>query len=166
MARYCRFPSRFSLLRTVVFLTGCSLGLSQAVFAQSVKSAPSQSLQTAASAGSTLPVPATPKPNAQPTFFVAPSLALSGAPSSVAVGDLNGDGNLDLVVANFDTGKISVLLGLGNGKFSTPIDYPVGKQPAFVLIGDVNGDGKLDVIDIPNQHERRLLANRVVDRGR
>src|SRR5271165_6917777 len=146
MARYCRFPSRFSLLRTVVFLTACSLGLSQAVLAQSVKSAPSQSLQTAASASSTLPVPATPKPIAQPTFLVAPSLALSGAPSSVAVGDLNGDGKLDLVVANFDAGKISVLLGQGNGQFATPVDYPVGKQPAFVLIGDVNGDGKLDVV--------------------
>ena len=64
----------------------------------------------------------------------------------MAAGDLNGDGKLDLVVANFDAGKISVLLGQGNGQFATAVDYPVGKQPAFVLVGDVNGDGKLDVV--------------------
>ena len=51
-----------------------------------------------------------------------------------------------LVVANFDAGKISVLLGKGNGQFAAPVDYPVGKQPSFLLVGDVNGDGKLDVV--------------------
>ncbi|MGO9519535.1 MAG: FG-GAP-like repeat-containing protein, partial [Candidatus Korobacteraceae bacterium] len=131
---------------TVILLTCYCLGLSQAAYTQSVKPSPIQSLQTASPASSTLSPPATPKPNTLPTFLVAPSLALSGAPSSIAAGDLNGDGKLDLVVANFDTAKISILLGQGNGTFATPVDYPVGKQPTFVLVGDVNGDGKLDVV--------------------
>src|SRR5271166_4606842 len=154
MARHCRFPSCCSLLWTVI-LWICCLGIAQAAYGQSVKPTPSQSRQTSASASSTLPVPATPKPNTLPTFLVAPSLALSGAPSSIAAGDLNGDGKLDLVVANFDTGKISILLGQGNGTFATPVDYPVGKQPTFVLVGDVNGDGKLDVV-VCNEAEGTL----------
>ncbi len=85
-------------------------------------------------------------------------MALSGAPSSVAAGDLNGDGKLDLVIANFDAGTISVLLGQGNGKFATAVDYAVGKQPAFVLLGDVNGDGKLNVVVATELTERSACS--------
>jgi hypothetical protein len=73
-------------------------------------------------------------------------VAFSGSPTSVAAGDLTSNGKLDLVVTDFDAGRISVLLRQGNGQFAKPVDYPVGKQPSFVLVGDVNGDGKLDVV--------------------
>src|SRR5271165_1440226 len=115
MARHCRFPSLCSWLWIVVLLTLCNLALSQTAFAQSVQSAPSQSPQTPVSSGSILQSPASPQPTAAKTFLVAPALAVSGAPSSVAAGDLNGDGKLDLVIASFDAGKISVLSGQGNG---------------------------------------------------
>ncbi|MGA2003699.1 MAG: FG-GAP-like repeat-containing protein [Terriglobales bacterium] len=86
--------------------------------------------------------------------FQAPVSYNSGgnAPSSIAVGDVNGDGKLDVVVANncvesCDHGVVGVLLGNGDGTFQSPILYNSGEPNAYsVAIGDLNGDGKLDVI--------------------
>jgi hypothetical protein len=65
----------------------------------------------------------------------------------VAIGDLNGDGKPDLVVANSDGyDNISVLLGNGDGTFQTRINYAVGSVPYSVALGDLNSDGKLDVV--------------------
>ena len=74
-------------------------------------------------------------------------------PYSVALADVNGDGNLDLIVANESQsktdaeGSISVMLGKGNGTFRPPVNYSSGGQSAYsVSVADVNGDGKLDLI--------------------
>jgi hypothetical protein len=65
---------------------------------------------------------------------------------SVAVGDFNGDGKLDLAVADYVTGTVSVLLGNGNGTFQTHVDYVTGGLPESVAVGDFNHDGKLDLV--------------------
>ena len=78
-------------------------------------------------------------------------------PYSVAVGDVNGDGIPDLVVANWTesgyclrklgNGGVSVLLGNGDGTFQAPVTYSSGGYGAWqVAIADVNGDGKPDLI--------------------
>jgi hypothetical protein len=67
-------------------------------------------------------------------------------PQSEAVGDFNGDGRLDLVVANSSSNNISVLLNNGKGGFGAATNFAVGSSPRGVAVGDFNGDGKLDVV--------------------
>jgi hypothetical protein len=66
-------------------------------------------------------------------------------PWSMAVGDFNGDGHLDLAVANLLSDNVSVLLGKGDGTFQNTQSYAAGSYPDFVAVGDFNGDGHLDL---------------------
>jgi hypothetical protein len=75
-------------------------------------------------------------------------------PVSVVVADVNGDGKLDIVVANSScvqvdcpAPSIGVLLGNGDGTFRAAVTYfPGGIQPRSVAVADVNGDGKPDLL--------------------
>jgi hypothetical protein len=69
-------------------------------------------------------------------------------PSEAAIGDLNGDGNNDIVVTNEDGGDISVLLGHGDGTFTAEaVNYDTGGYPWMTpMLADFNGDGLLDVV--------------------
>src|SRR5262245_11812623 len=82
-------------------------------------------------------------------------------PLSVAVGDFNGDGQLDLVTANLFGDSVSVLLGNGDGTFQTAQSYPVGPSPSAVAVGDFNGDGIPDLAVIGSSPDRVgvLLGN-------
>ena len=66
-------------------------------------------------------------------------------PIAMAVGDVDGDGNLDLIVANINDGTVSVLLGNGNGTFQGQTTFATGENPESVAVGDFNRDGRLDL---------------------
>jgi fibronectin type 3 domain-containing protein len=95
--------------------------------------------------------------NGDGTFTAAPSspLAVGTNPQAVAAGDLNGDGNLDLVVANSGDNAVSVFLGNGNGTFQPGVTYSVGSYPFFVATGDFNGDGLSDLA-VANQNDHSI----------
>ena len=76
---------------------------------------------------------------------------------AVAVADVNGDGNPDLVVANGSTtlclgcgvSTFGILLGNGNGTFKPVVAYDLfsdGGLPMSLAVADVNGDGKPDLV--------------------
>jgi hypothetical protein len=62
-------------------------------------------------------------------------------------GDLNGDGNLDLITVNSDDNDVSIAFGDGKGTFTpAPSSFAVGASPYPGAVGDLNGDGHLDII--------------------
>ncbi|CAF1192554.1 unnamed protein product [Adineta ricciae] len=69
----------------------------------------------------------------------------AGRPWSIAVGDLNRDGQLDVAVANWGANCVSVMFGYGNGSFAEPVLYSTGSRPLSVAIGDFNNDKYLDI---------------------
>jgi FG-GAP-like repeat len=69
-----------------------------------------------------------------------------GDPSiSVAVGDLDGDGVMDLAMANQWTSTMSILLGTGNDAFASTSPYAAGFLPLCVVSGDLDGAGVVDL---------------------
>ncbi|GET43910.1 FG-GAP-like repeat-containing protein [Microseira wollei] len=90
-------------------------------------------------------------------FTPATNFSAGSSPNSVAVGDLNKDGKLDLVTAN--ASGVAVLLGNGDGSFGKENIFP-GKGSAFnVAVEDFNGDGKLDLLTQNSQEISLLLGN-------
>ena len=68
-----------------------------------------------------------------------------GSTASVALGDVNGDGVMDLVSANQSADVASVMIGNGNGTFKAKTDYTIGVAAANVALADLNGDGFADI---------------------
>ena len=65
--------------------------------------------------------------------------------TAIAIGDLNGDGQPDLAVANLGDYNVSVLSGNGDGSFQNAVNFGTSCQPYSVAIGDFNGDSDLDL---------------------
>src|SRR5262249_51253237 len=89
------------------------------------------------------------------------SFLVGSSPRAVAVGDVNGDGVLDLVAVNEGDDNVGVLLGNGDGSFQTQSTFAVGSRPEAVALADLNGDGVLDLV-VANKYDNSvsvLLGN-------
>ena len=76
----------------------------------------------------------------------APSYTVGAGVISVTLADLDGDGFLDIVTADFTDNTISVLMNKGNGTFQPRTTVLVGNGPDFVTTADMNKDGKADIL--------------------
>jgi hypothetical protein len=65
---------------------------------------------------------------------------------TLAAGDFNNDGKLDVAVAIGTGSSIAICLGNGDGTFSLASSLAVGNNPAGLAAGDLNGDGKIDLV--------------------
>jgi hypothetical protein len=91
--------------------------------------------------------------NGDGTFKPGPAFpVVDKSPTSVAVGDFNHDGNMDVVVAyagdplhSTDFGSVVVFLGDGKGGFTKKTTLMPGPIPGGVVVDDFNGDGKMDL---------------------
>lgn len=78
------------------------------------------------------------------TSFTDPVTISLPSPVDVALGDLDGDGKLDLIASNIESGSVSLLRGNGDGTFRTPVDVAIGPEPVFLAVADFDGDGLAD----------------------
>ena len=81
------------------------------------------------------------------------SATQSDHPASSELADVDGDHDLDLIVANAaNRGGVSILLGNGDGTFTPFAVAPSISDPADVAVADLNGDGNVDFgfVNVPN----------------
>ena len=83
------------------------------------------------------------------TFASKVDYITGGSPRSVAIGDIDGDGKQDLIVANYGTSSVTVLRNSsvsGSIAFASGVNFTTGTNPDNVAIGDLDGDSKPDLV--------------------
>ncbi len=83
--------------------------------------------------------------NGDGTFANGGRHACGSGPLDLAAGDMDGDGDVDLVSANLGADSVTVLLNDGSGQFGARRDAGAGGRPQSLRLGDLDGDGDLDV---------------------
>jgi hypothetical protein len=79
-------------------------------------------------------------------FSFSETLAAMNGQHVTSVGDVNMDGNLDIVTSNTVSDTVSLLLGNGDGTFDSALNYSVVHNAFGTAIQDVNGDGRPDIL--------------------
>jgi phospholipase C len=70
---------------------------------------------------------------------------VTGEATAIATADFNGDGNTDIAMISQGGNTLTILLGNGNGTFTTGATYNTGNSPAAIAVADFNKDGIPDL---------------------
>jgi len=100
-------------------------------------------------------------PETLETVFPRTEFAAGERPSAVATGEFNGDSSTDVVVANENSGTVSVFLGNGDGTFAAATDFAVGAAPVAIAVADFNRDAHADlaVVNFASNSVSILMGN-------
>lgn len=98
-------------------------------------------------------------------FQTGASLGTFGAARDAEVADLNGDGNLDVIVTNSASADISVLLGRGDGTFDVQRRFDTVPNASEVEVADVNGDSIPDALVTDARAGRLGVISLLLGRG-
>lgn len=91
-------------------------------------------------------------------------------PIAVKMGDLDSDGQVDLVVSNSPSNTVSVFRNITSpgiftsSSFAPKIDFATGANPLYLALEDVDGDGKLDIV-VPNSGSGTVSVLRNLSAG-
>jgi hypothetical protein len=84
--------------------------------------------------------------NGDGTFQTHTDYIVGNSPIGIIAADFNGDGKIDLAVANTNDNTVSILIGRGDGSFLPQTAIAVDAAPLWLTSGDFNNDGKIDLI--------------------
>jgi hypothetical protein len=91
--------------------------------------------------------------NQDGVFDPAVNYAVGNNPSDLSVGDLDRDGQADIVAVNFDDDTASILINQGDGTFADAMELPVGDEPLSVEAVDLDDDGDADLAVVATDSE-------------
>lgn len=91
------------------------------------------------------------------------ALGAGASPLGIALGDVDGDGTLDAVVATAGRAALGVLQGDGAGGFTRVADVAMTGRPQSVMVEDVDGDGRADVVVAAQSPNRAVVLYREAD---
>ena len=97
------------------------------------------------------------------TLLAAQQFPCGANPFGVALADLDLDGKLDIIQTTdlSAAGSVGVLLGRGDGTFSSAVAFPTGLNPRAVAVADFDGDGRPDLaVANTGQDSVSILLNR------
>lgn len=83
------------------------------------------------------------------SFAARADFATQSVPEHVAIGDIDGDGKIDIAVTSWGANSFSALRNTstpGSISFAPKVDFPTGTYPDGIAMGDLDGDGKPDIV--------------------
>jgi len=95
--------------------------------------------------------------NGSGTFAPAPDLTVSNYASSIVTADIEGDGDLDLLITSGN--NVALRLNNGTGTFSGTQNVSTSAGPSEVIAADVDGDGDLDLLTLNSSNDVSVRLN-------
>lgn len=87
--------------------------------------------------------------NGVPVFTPVKEMSTGRNPRFVTLGDMDGDGNNDLIISNLLSHNVSIYRNTstpGNFTFAAPVNFTTAEQPSGICVADLDKDGRNDLV--------------------